>query len=191
MARPKLAFLLRVLLFIAPGVIAWFAVRWLAPNFIQVDGVLRLPVWIIQAIIVSFSIAKAVGVVAARLVPLPGLLAMALVFPNQAPSRFGAALRAGSTKNLKDGIVTLSSDEGEAAVEALALVTAMNRHDRLTRGHMERVRAYSEMIGRELDLSDEDLNKLRWASLLHDIGKLEVPAGLLGKTRKPLSLIHI
>ena len=54
----------------------------------------------------------------------------------------------------------------------LELVAALNIHDHLTRGHCERVRAYSVMIGEELGLSKEELDLLNWAALLHDVGKL-------------------
>ena len=47
----------------------------------------------------------------------------------------------------------------------------------MTRGHSERVRAYSQMIAKELRLGRDDVDRLNWAALLHDIGKLEVPAG--------------
>ena len=37
------------------------------------------------------------------------------------------------------------------------------------------------MIGEELGLSDADLDKLHWSGLLHDVGKLFVPAEILNK----------
>ena len=75
----------------------------------------------------------------------------------------------------------LSDDASAAAEELLELIAALSAHDRLTRGHAERVRAYSRMIGEELHLSDDDLNKLHWGGLLHDVGKLFVPTEILNK----------
>ena len=70
--------------------------------------------------------------------------------------------------------------DGDAKVHA-----ARREHDRLTRGHSERVRAYSELIGHELKLPTADMEKLRWASLLHDVGKLTVPEEILNKDGRP------
>ncbi len=75
----------------------------------------------------------------------------------------------------------LSDDRTEAAGQLLELVAALGVHDRITRGHAERVRAYSRMIGEELGLSGDDLEKLHWAGLLHDVGKLFVPEEILNK----------
>jgi HD-GYP domain-containing protein (c-di-GMP phosphodiesterase class II) len=125
-----------------------------------------------------------------RLAPLAALLRMSLLFPDQAPSRFSTALRSGNSKQLADRVeeikrTGLSSDPNEAAREVLELVSALSKHDPRTRGHSERVRAYAEMLGAELHLSDADRHRLRWASLLHDIGKLTVPHEILNKPGKP------
>ena len=60
----------------------------------------------------------------------------------------------------------------------------MNSHDRQTRGHCERVRAYACLIAKEMGLSANDRDLLNWSSLLHDIGKLTIPAELLNKKGK-------
>ena len=56
-------------------------------------------------------------------------------------------------------------------------MAALSAHDNVTRGHSERVRAYSQMIAKELRLGREEVDRLNWAALLHDIGKLEVAGG--------------
>ena len=184
-ARPWLARILRATLFVAPGVAAWLAVVAASPWFLTTSGVGRIPAWVAQALVVSFAAAHVVGIVGKRFVPLTTLLSLTLLFPDEAPSRFGVALRSGSTKKLKEQAVSLPATEGAAATRSLELVAAMNAHDRLTRGHMERVRAYTEVIGSEMGLSEKDLNGLRWGSLLHDVGKLNVPAEILQKNGKP------
>jgi putative nucleotidyltransferase with HDIG domain len=121
-----------------------------------------------------------------RLLPLAALLKLSLVFPDRAPSRFRTALRAGTVETLEQRIDKASAagrDGGpmEAAERLLELVAALDAHDKLTRGHAERVRAYSQMIADELRLGKEDRDLLNWAALLHDIGKLGVPSEILTK----------
>jgi HD-GYP domain-containing protein (c-di-GMP phosphodiesterase class II) len=123
---------------------------------------------------------------AKRLLPLAALFSLTLVFPDSAPSRFGLALRTGTTRQLEakmkhiDG-EGLGDTPREAAETMLELVAGLSRHDRMTRGHSERVRAYSRMIGEEMDLERDELDRLHWAGLLHDVGKHYVPAEILNK----------
>ncbi|MFD9908610.1 HD-GYP domain-containing protein [Streptomyces sp. NPDC059063] len=62
-----------------------------------------------------------------------------------------------------------------------ALVQAVDLKDRYTRGHSERVGRASVMIARELGMDDERVEVLRFAGILHDVGKLGVPTRLLRK----------
>ncbi|MBT2384694.1 HD-GYP domain-containing protein, partial [Streptomyces sp. ISL-11] len=62
-----------------------------------------------------------------------------------------------------------------------ALVQAVDLKDRYTRGHSERVGRASVLMGRELGLAGERLEALRFAGILHDVGKLGVPTRLLRK----------
>lgn len=56
--------------------------------------------------------------------------------------------------------------------------------DPYTRGHSDRVSAYSVLIGEFLGLNDEDLKTLRIGGLFHDIGKIGVPDSILLKEAK-------
>ena len=67
-------------------------------------------------------------------------------------------------------------------IEALAL--AIEAKDFTTHDHLQRVRVYALEIGRELGLSDPELEGLRAAALLHDIGKLAVPEHIISKPGK-------
>ncbi|MEU6327653.1 HD-GYP domain-containing protein [Streptomyces sp. NPDC047049] len=62
-----------------------------------------------------------------------------------------------------------------------ALVQAVDIKDRYTRGHSERVGRASVMIARELGMTEDRVEVLRFAGILHDVGKLGVPTRLLRK----------
>lgn len=62
-----------------------------------------------------------------------------------------------------------------------ALVQAVDIKDRYTRGHSERVGQASAMIAGELGMAGDRLEALRFAGILHDVGKLGVPTRLLRK----------
>ena len=77
------------------------------------------------------------------------------MFPDQAPSRLKVALRTGTTGQLRRRLAEASRGElgdtpSQAAERLLELVGMLSAHDRLTRGHSERVRAYTQMIGEEM-----------------------------------------
>jgi len=61
------------------------------------------------------------------------------------------------------------------------LAAAIDEKDPYTRGHSGRVAKYSTIIARELGLSNEELDKLRVAALLHDVGKIGVEDRVLKK----------
>jgi diguanylate cyclase (GGDEF)-like protein/putative nucleotidyltransferase with HDIG domain len=67
-------------------------------------------------------------------------------------------------------------------IEALAL--AIEAKDQATHEHLRRVRTYVEEIGKDMRLSALELDGLRAAALLHDIGKLAVPEHILSKPGK-------
>jgi hypothetical protein len=127
-----------------------------------------------------------------RLLPLAVLLEMALVFPDRAPSRLRVARRAGSATELAKmaGAPTVrrrGETTQQAAERILTLVAALARHDKRTRGHAERVRSFTDLIAERMAVPQAERDRLRWAALLHDIGKLNVPADLLNKASKPTS----
>ena len=129
------------------------------------------------------------GRLSRRLLPLAALLNVSMLFPDKAPSRLAVLRKVGSTRNLdrqvQSGEVAPESDLNDAAIEILALATALGHHDRRTRGHSERVRAYADLIADEMRLSQADRDRLRWSALLHDIGKMSVHPDILNKAGKP------
>lgn len=62
-----------------------------------------------------------------------------------------------------------------------ALVEALEAKDDFTRGHSEQLVRYATAIGRRLGLSEADLETLRQAGHLHDLGKIAIPESLLYK----------
>jgi putative two-component system response regulator len=74
-----------------------------------------------------------------------------------------------------------------------ALVFALEAKDKYTAGHSRRVTEIALAIGRELNLSEEDLENLRWGSLLHDVGKIAVDHFVQNKPGKltPAEYEHI
>lgn len=64
-------------------------------------------------------------------------------------------------------------------IEALAL--AIDAKDETTANHLSRVQCYAVEMGKDLGLSERQLDALRAASLLHDIGKLAVPEHIISK----------
>ncbi|HEY1241392.1 MAG TPA: HD domain-containing phosphohydrolase [Bryobacteraceae bacterium] len=67
-------------------------------------------------------------------------------------------------------------------IEALAL--AIEAKDETTRHHLERVQTYAVAIGEEMGIADSELDALRAAAILHDIGKLAVPEHIISKPGK-------
>jgi len=64
-------------------------------------------------------------------------------------------------------------------IEALSL--AIEAKDHNSHDHLKRVQTYAVEIGKELGVSEDELNAVRAAALLHDIGKLAVPEHILSK----------
>jgi len=64
-------------------------------------------------------------------------------------------------------------------LETLAL--AIDARDQTTHMHLRRVQVYALAVGRELHLTEEELEALNVAALLHDIGKLGIPDHILLK----------
>jgi putative nucleotidyltransferase with HDIG domain len=65
-----------------------------------------------------------------------------------------------------------------------ALALAIEAKDQTTHDHLERVEVYAIEVGKELGLDDSELEALRAAALLHDIGKLAVPEHIISKPGK-------
>ena len=66
-----------------------------------------------------------------------------------------------------------------ATLEALAL--AIDAKDQTTPNHIQRVRAYAAGLARAMGMSETEVQAIKTAALLHDIGQLAIPEHILAK----------
>jgi putative two-component system response regulator len=100
----------------------------------------------------------------------------------------GAADFWGKPSSLSDGLGRIESllrlksyiDEQAKSV-VLSLARSIEAKHSLTDGHSDRLADCAAQLGQSLGMSEEDLEELRLACLLHDIGKLAVPDSILLK----------
>ncbi len=109
--------------------------------------------------------------------------------------------------NRKGGPFTASDEELLAAISSIAasaienailyqeirksfvsfietLSTTLDARDYITSGHSRRVTLYAVQIARLMRLKPAEINRIRYAALLHDIGKIGVPEIVLFKNKK-------
>ncbi|MBZ5633415.1 MAG: diguanylate cyclase [Acidobacteriia bacterium] len=103
----------------------------------------------------------------------PGLVALPMLFA------LDAAFRAwfDSKAKHREELASLH----QRTLETLAV--AIDGRDHTTHMHLRRVQCYVRAVGQELKLSEEQLDHLNVAALLHDIGKLGIPDHILLKPR--------
>jgi HD-GYP domain-containing protein (c-di-GMP phosphodiesterase class II) len=189
LARSRTGFIVSGLSFAIPIVLSVAAAFGVSMLLFHPDSDLSRVVWWVIVLAIAWLAAVIGERIARPLLPLASLLKMSLLFPDRAPSRFAVAWRSGSTRQL-DRYVHGLDDTGHrepvtAAMEILTLVTALSSHDRRTRGHSERVRAYTDLLADELRLPLADRDRLRWSALLHDVGKINVDVNILNKPGQP------
>lgn len=62
-----------------------------------------------------------------------------------------------------------------------SLINVLEAKDPYTRGHSERVARYAKMLAEAMELDPREVTQLEYAAVLHDIGKLTLPRGILMK----------
>ena len=79
-------------------------------------------------------------------------------------------------------------NDSNKAVESIvfALAATVDTRDHYTYGHSKAVSRYAVELAQGVDYSPEEIQKIRSAGLLHDIGKLNLPDSILTK-RDPLT----
>ena len=175
--RHASALAVRVVAYGVPVLAATAAGRAVAELDTGAPLVLKTLLGLTVAVLASLLVSR----LTMRLLPLAVLLKMTMIFPDQAPSRYRVARAVGGVSDLQRRLASPDRDEQEAATLMLSLVTALGQHDRRTRGHSERVRLFGDLLATELGLDAAAAGRLRWAALVHDIGKLQVPVAVLAK----------
>lgn len=191
------AFLLRTTMVVGPlaaSVAAMAVLSRTLPTPAADTGLAPRLAWWAAVLVGSLGAMWCVDRLTRKLAPLAALLDMAVLFPGRAPTRLRVARLAGDVGQLQalstQARENIEDDGGKlagtarVAEEILALVGSLRAHDRHTRGHSERVRVYTDLIAEELRLPTESVDRLRWAALLHDIGKLQIATKMLNKPAK-------
>ena len=75
-----------------------------------------------------------------------------------------------------------AAQEGAYSATMAALCQAVETKDFYTRGHSERVSRGATMLARQIGMGAERVEAIRYAGMLHDVGKLGVPTKVLQKT---------
>ena len=189
-SHPQIARALRIVIVLLPLALSLLFTFFMGRNYPPEQLGMNRWVWLVFVFISANVLLMTLSRLTRRLLPLVALMKLTLVFPDQAPSRTKAVLRQSNSRKM---LRELQADDlrgdvppaGAHSAYLVQLLQEINEHDRLTRGHSERVRAYAELLGEELELSENEMDKLRWSALLHDVGKLDVPAEILSKDGRP------
>jgi putative nucleotidyltransferase with HDIG domain len=75
-----------------------------------------------------------------------------------------------------------AAQEGAYSATMAALCQAVETKDFYTRGHSERVSRGATLLARQIGMDAERVEAIRYAGMLHDVGKLGVPTKVLQKT---------
>jgi len=189
-SRPVVSTLVRLVAVLGPAIAAAAASLTFSRLVRIPQGNLELAIWwavffgtTVLTWLVSVELLR-------RLLPLAALLNLTLLFPDAAPSRFAVLRGQASPRQLEHELRRTqeegpNAEPGRRAQTILELAAALSVHDSRTRGHSERVRMFTDLLAQEMHLEQSDADRLRWAALLHDIGKLTVAPEILNKPGKP------
>ncbi len=88
-------------------------------------------------------------------------------------------------KKLKRRIAGLSEQAEKMFIQSIwGLVQALEAKDKYSKKHSENVMHYSVGIARTMDIPPKQLEVIRRAAMIHDIGKIGVPDAILSKTNR-------
>jgi diguanylate cyclase (GGDEF)-like protein/putative nucleotidyltransferase with HDIG domain len=88
------------------------------------------------------------------------------------------------TRSLVEQGGNASTDDIPVAVveTVTSLALAIDAKDHYTQGHSQKVSSYAVLIAKTLGLSEAEIEEIRLAGLLHDIGKVGIPETILNKS---------
>lgn len=189
-ARPFSSLLVRSVLVATPvaaGMAGAMIVSRLLP---KPSGLIPGIAWWLALVAGALGPVLVVERAARRWLPLAALLQLSLLFPDRTPSRLMVARQAARTRDLQKRLeearkLGIDDEPTRVAETILALIGSLSSHDRKTRGHSERVRALADLLAERAGVPRAERDRFRWGALLHDIGKISVPAEILNKVGRP------
>jgi HD-GYP domain-containing protein (c-di-GMP phosphodiesterase class II) len=134
--------------------------------------------------------------------PLPESIRSYIAFPLKTPQRTVGVLNLIRNRdkhpfsNVDLEIINVLASQASISIENVRLyqnirdnylktvrgfALAVEAKDRYTHGHSENVMKYTVVIAKRLGLSDEEIENVKYAGLLHDIGKIGVSELILNK----------
>jgi HD-GYP domain-containing protein (c-di-GMP phosphodiesterase class II) len=189
-----------VVVFVAPVVVGLASSAALIGFLERPTTAVLTVAWWIGIVVTCVAVVHWADRLVRLMAPLATLLRLTLVLPDQAPSSYRAARRPRRMDDLHERIERSKrgslNGAGDLTFETIrALVAALSSHDNRTRGHSERTAVFADMIAREMKISARERERLQWAALLHDVGKLTVHPETLNETGRPeqadwLELLH-
>jgi diguanylate cyclase (GGDEF)-like protein/putative nucleotidyltransferase with HDIG domain len=130
---------------------------------------------------VAFIVGMGVAVAVSKLIIVCGFTSLLITLPVMALTYVTYKTYLGKVEASRQRIDKLTQLH-LATIESLTL--AIDAKDPLTRGHIQRVSRLAEGLARAVGYTEEQMEGLKAAALLHDIGKLAVPDYILNKPGK-------
>ena len=137
--------------------------------------------------------------------PLPEFIQSYIVFPLKTPKRVIGVLNLVRAQNtisfskLDLEIINVLASQASISIENARLyqnirdnylktvrgfALAVEAKDKYTHGHSENVMKFTVILAKHLGLSGKDIEQIKYAGLLHDIGKIGVDEAILNKPGK-------
>ena len=108
-----------------------------------------------------------------------------LTTPLYADNKIVGSVTVFSDKTEQEKIISLEEDKIKNQDQIIhSMIDMIESRDSYTAGHTKRVAYYCELIATQMQYSQEDINLLRKAAWLHDIGKISTPDNVLLKPNK-------